>query len=332
MPSSVHLVTSLLGMMLVGGVYADGWAHLNAGGLDTFFTPWHGMLYGGFSLLLLWVLVVVLHRRRRGAAWGRSVPEGYQAGVVGIVIFALGGFLDLAWHTALGVETGIGALISPTHLLLLMGGVTLLSSPLHAWAATRPQSMHPPTSMLLPWYAVLAVAAVAALAAFFLSYLSVFVSPGAVTALTTIPEGAAGHTEAELTTVAGAGAYLVGTVLLVGAYLYARRFGDLPLGGLTVLVAAVAIPGAFLTDFEYAIPAVTAVVATALLDLGFAAHRSAVVAAALPGVVWTGQLVGLNIMGAVAWPPELWSGVIVLSMLGGFAIHLITAPSPSRPT
>ena len=328
--STGHLMTSVLGVALVGGVYADGWAHLNTEGLDSFFTPWHGMLYGAFALLMLWVLLLVLHRRRSGIAWGEAVPGGYRTGLVGIGIFALGGLLDMTWHMTLGVETGIGALISPTHLILLTGGITLLLSPFRAWVATRPGSTRVPSSLLIPWYAVLAVAAAAALAAFFVSYLSVFASPGAVTALTTIPEGAAGHTEAEMSTVAGVGGYLIGTVLLVGAYLYARRFGDLPLGGLTVLVAAVAIPGAMLTDLQYAMPALSAVAATALLDLGFAAHRRAIVATTLPGMVWTGQLLGLTASSDVAWPPELWSGIIVLSMLVGFALHLVTAPPPTR--
>ncbi len=46
----------MLGWVLVSGLYADGWAHVNVPGLETFFTPWHGVLYGSFALLVAWLL------------------------------------------------------------------------------------------------------------------------------------------------------------------------------------------------------------------------------------------------------------------------------------
>jgi hypothetical protein len=68
-------IAAVLGVVLVGGVYADGWAHLNIGGLETFFTPWHAVLYGGFGLLVAWLAGMVLRRRRAG--WLERVPMGY---------------------------------------------------------------------------------------------------------------------------------------------------------------------------------------------------------------------------------------------------------------
>jgi hypothetical protein len=35
---SENAIAAVLGVVLVGGVYADGWAHLNIGGLETFFS------------------------------------------------------------------------------------------------------------------------------------------------------------------------------------------------------------------------------------------------------------------------------------------------------
>ena len=37
-----------LSAWLIGGVFLDGWAHVNLPGLETFFTPWHAVLYSGF--------------------------------------------------------------------------------------------------------------------------------------------------------------------------------------------------------------------------------------------------------------------------------------------
>jgi hypothetical protein len=107
--------------------------------------------------------------------------------------------------------------VSPTDLILLTGGVLLLSSPLRAALASGPR--------VLPRSAVQSVAAVAALTAFFHSYVSVFTEPGSVTPLTTIPEGAPGHQTAELPAVARLGGYPVTTLLLVVPVIYLRRTG-----------------------------------------------------------------------------------------------------------
>src|SRR5437588_240720 len=40
-----------LGGWLIGGVYLDGWAHRHRANLETFFTPWHAVLYAGFLAL-----------------------------------------------------------------------------------------------------------------------------------------------------------------------------------------------------------------------------------------------------------------------------------------
>jgi hypothetical protein len=37
-----------LGSWLIGGLYLDGWAHIHVPALETFFTPWHAVLYSGY--------------------------------------------------------------------------------------------------------------------------------------------------------------------------------------------------------------------------------------------------------------------------------------------
>ena len=54
------LAAALLGTWVVGGLFLDGWAHVNQPGLETFFSPWHGVFYTGFI-----VSTVVLARLRR---------------------------------------------------------------------------------------------------------------------------------------------------------------------------------------------------------------------------------------------------------------------------
>lgn len=186
----MHAVAAALGALTVAGLYADGWAHINLGGLESFFTPWHGLLYASFSLLAGWIVLAVRRGRRGGSSWRESTPRGYGSGLVGIGLFAVGGLLDMLWHIAFGVEAGIDALISPTHLLLLGGGTLLVLSPARAWWLGDGDAV--------PWPAVVSAATATALAGFFISYVSVFASPLAVFRLMSLPEGSPGHQAAEL--------------------------------------------------------------------------------------------------------------------------------------
>lgn len=319
--TTIGPVAAALGLVVVGGVYADGYAHVNIGGLETFFTPWHGALYGSFAVLAAWVAVAIWRRHASGASWRGAIPAGFDWGLVGIATFAAGGLLDMAWHTAFGIEAGIDALVSPTHLVLLVGGVLLLSSPLREALASglRDRSA--------AWSAMLSAAAVAALAAFFLSYLSVFAEPGAVMPLSQVPEGAPGHQAAELPTVAGLGGYLVGTLLLVLPVLYLRRVGRLPLGAVSVLTAAVAVPPAVLGRLEYVVPLAGALVGAVMVDVLLRSRPTALLAGALPAAAWAGQLAGLAVTGELAWPVELWAGVTVLAVLEGLALARLTQPT-----
>ena len=133
------MVAALLGAAMVAGVYLDGWAHLHLATVDSFFTPWHALLYGAFALAAAWSVALVLLRGRQGTPWRSRIPRGYGWGLVGVAVFGVGGLLDMAWHLAFGVETGLDALVSPTHLLLLVGGILLVASPVRsALVADRP--------------------------------------------------------------------------------------------------------------------------------------------------------------------------------------------------
>src|SRR5215469_8876772 len=65
-----------LGVFLLGG-FTDGWAHNNIDGLDSFFTPWHAVLYGAAAR----VSVVgcghrdLRHRRRARHGLARALRD-----------------------------------------------------------------------------------------------------------------------------------------------------------------------------------------------------------------------------------------------------------------
>ena len=312
----------VLGAVLAVGLYADGWAHLNVGGLETFFTPWHAALYAGFGLLAAWVAAMVWRRREVG--YPRAVPYGYRLSLLGVGLFGLGGALDMVWHRIFGVEAGIDALVSPTHLLLLTGGMLLVTGPVRAAVPEGGDAPRYPAAGL----AALAVAV--ALAGFFLSYVSVFADPGARFPLTDIPEGMHGHREGELPVIAGLAGYLLITLVITVPVLHVRRLGRAPLGTVAVIVAAVALPAAALGEGRFLTPALGAVAGASLVDLLLAARPDLpelVIAALVPAVVWSGQLLGMLVDGELRWAPELWAGVLGLSAL----LSVATAVLLQRP-
>ncbi len=123
-------VTVALGLWLVAGVFIDGWAHFHSPQLESFLTPWHAVLYSGAAATFTFF------------AWltwrARAVPAGYRAGLIAAPLFLLGGALDSAWHKIFGIEVGLDALLSPTHLVLFASGLLVLSTPWRSGYASPP--------------------------------------------------------------------------------------------------------------------------------------------------------------------------------------------------
>tara|TARA_B100001109_G_scaffold112053_1_gene91489 strand:+ start:325 stop:1302 length:978 start_codon:yes stop_codon:yes gene_type:complete len=99
------------------GAWIDSSAHtylLND--IETFFTPWHAVLYSGYAFSVL-VAIYVKNKIR---------DYKFDVGVLGAVIFGFGGASDAVWHTLLGIETGVEPLVSPSHLMLFLGAFLML--------------------------------------------------------------------------------------------------------------------------------------------------------------------------------------------------------------
>ena len=117
---------------LIGGLHLDGWAHNHRPEMESFFTPWHGVLYSGFFALFGFLLGAGAGNWRRGHHWRRALPAGYGLSFGGGLVFLAGGLLDMLWHLVLGIEANVEALLSPPHLLIALGGTLLISGPLRA--------------------------------------------------------------------------------------------------------------------------------------------------------------------------------------------------------
>jgi hypothetical protein len=61
------MVTAGLSAWVVAGMVLDAWAHQNLSRLETFFTPWHAVLYSGVAAVMAWMA-------------GRRSPPGGRVG------------------------------------------------------------------------------------------------------------------------------------------------------------------------------------------------------------------------------------------------------------
>jgi hypothetical protein len=332
---SFHFATVGLALWLISGVFIDGWAHINvAGTKETFFTPWHAVLYSGFAASAVWITLPAVRGRRRGLR--QSIPYGYGLGVVGLGLFLLGGLGDAIWHTLLGIETGIDALLSPTHLLLLTGGLLALTSPLRA-AWVEVDAASPTLLDLLP--ALLSLTLTITISAFFLGYAwdvpnptpSLPVPPAA------LDETAPGHFAAERAVSFGIISRIVTTLLLLGPVLFALRRWRLPFGTVTILFTVVTgFMYLLLYDRTPALLAVTPLAAGLVADLllrwlNVSPSRPTTVyvfGGLVPIVLWSLNMAAIWVTAGMGWTPELWSGTVVLTALVGVGLALLAVPPP----
>jgi hypothetical protein len=322
------LAAALLGTWVVGGLFLDGWAHLNQPGLETFFSPWHAVFYTGFLVSTV-VLARLVVRHQRGRFDPALVPAGYGLGLVGAGLFVAGAVADGAWHTMFGVETGVAALLSPSHLLLLGGGLLMVTSPVRSAWTSPDLPARAPAVALLP--ALWATALTTAVLLFFFQYLSAFVTRAPSTAVADDPAGL-------LTTIVGVASVLVTNLIVVAPALLLARRWRLPFGTVTLLVGIGALGLTSLREFVLA-ALVPAMVAGGLAsDLLLArlrpgpgrpgAFRAAAVL--VPVLLWGAWLVGYALAYGIAWPPELWAGVLGMASLGGLGLSVLAMP-PAVP-
>src|SRR5690242_3202687 len=73
------LPVALLSLWLVLGLYLDGFAHHNLPeSLESFFTPWHGILYSGFLALAGFILFHQFRNMANGYSWDQALPAGHS--------------------------------------------------------------------------------------------------------------------------------------------------------------------------------------------------------------------------------------------------------------
>lgn len=318
------LVTTVLAALMVGGVLTDAWAHVNIiDTIESFFTPWHAMLYTGFAATAAWTFRLAFRRRPTMPRWWRTGwPVGYLIGAIGAVGFAVGGLFDMVWHTIFGVELSLDIAFSPSHLLLSSSAVLLLTSPARAWWTTGEGGLRAVAG-------VLSLAFGTVFGGILLTTFSAFTSVAPA-----IPYDHVNGSDSETATALGMARYLITTVLLAVPVLLAHRRRPTP-GTATTVVAVVALFASTMFDLAPTQTAagVGAIIGAAIADVVLyrldvtrgtdALMRLPIAGAVFAALVWAGHLLGMHLQTGLRWPVELWTGTVVVTALSGAALGVL---------
>ena len=330
------LVSDLFGAWVIFGLFIDGWSH-NHQRPERIFTPWHGILYSGFLVSAWWALRVARRDRRPGESMWRSAPVGHSLVLVGVIVFAIGGMSDLVWHTVLGVEVSLAALLSPTHLLMLTGALLVMTGPFRAgWADGRLQA--PSLREFFP--TLLSLILTSALVAFFFQYATPFRRDNygtwvsAYTGLATRFAGA-GASFTEAIQIVGLLSLLVTNLIYIGALLFVLRRWRPPFGTATLLFGSVTALVGSIDGFHRMLPLLAALPAGLVADVvirrlapsprrPLGAHA---VAASTSLTLWLGFFGAYQLAYGIGWTPELWAGALVMATMSATGLSLLVFPT-----
>lgn len=289
----------------VVGLFLDGWSHRHDKP-ESFFTPYHGVLYSGVAAAVLWTLLETRRRQEQSTLFA-----GGRLTAMGLALFGVGGGADFVWHEVFGIEADTEALLSPTHLLLFTGGLLLTTGPMRAAWTTDPDEA-PSFVDFLPRLVGLSLAT--AIVAFFTQFLHPFLLKDL--------EAGDGADYA----IAG---LFVSTVVLVAPLLLARRRWRLPPGTCTFHLVAVTLLVLSLEAFER--PAILVAALAAGLAGDLVASRPRLLGVVVPVVLWSGFFAVAAVTDGLHWAVELWSGSIVVAGLGGYGLALLAFPPETGP-
>jgi hypothetical protein len=321
-------ITGLAGIFL-GGLFLDGWAHTHGRVDDTFFTPWHAVLYSGYLLVAAYLCVHLIRNNRLGWSWLEALPAGYEWSLVGALLWIPGGIADLLWHELLGFDGGVEALFSPPHLVLALGIGLIVSGPARAawlrddfeaggWIRQGP-----------------ALVSLAFLLSVFTFFTQVAHPVANLWGAQAVP-APAGFVESEF----GATSLLFEAVILMGVVLTAVRRWVLPVGALTLIIGVSSVlTGAVYDHGGYPVVTVLTLIGAGVLsDLLLwwlrpsppQGLRFRLFAFGVPALYHLLYFLGLAAQGGIRWSVHLWMGSVLLTGIAGWLLSFVAVP-PAGP-
>lgn len=303
----------------IGGVYLDGWAHNNIPSLESFFTPWHAVLYSGFFVTALCLIGKVVLNRKTARSLNEAIPQGYRHSLFGVGLFLVSGVGDLIWHTLFGIEKSTEALLSPTHIGLAVGAFLIYSGPFVAGALrAKAKQMSLTLPMLLSLIYCFSAITFMTQFATFAHLLNIGIKP-ATTDLQSIYDGLS------------VSSFLFQVTWIAGIFLTAMRRFRLPFGSFTLVLLLNTIGMTIMKTSTWLIPA--ALIAGLLID-GLVyllkpistVTRFRVFATLFPAIFFICYLTSVTMTGQLWWSIHMWTGSVVVPAVMGLLMSLVIWP------
>ncbi|MBB4744845.1 hypothetical protein BJY16_008304 [Actinoplanes octamycinicus] len=310
---------------LVIGLQLDAYAHATTPELETFWTPWHGVLYSGIAasgFTLLWIMKSRLPAIPTYQSL-LALPNALRIPLAGMASLLVGGGMDTLWHNIFGIEKNLEIFVSPSHELIILGMVLVAMGPALMTATLPGRVLSVGGAFLVAISALFAV-------------LPLHIYSLHATALGFYHLGT-GRAEPNVFSTDGQlmHGYLFSTVLLLVPILMIGRRWRLPIGLPTALVSIPALlmhlmfasQGPWWPHLTVAIaaPAVELLlrVGNTLVTLPVTA-RWITLGLLAPPIVWGAVLlVGKIETGTVGWNIHIVSGLLTLTALTGAGTVLV---------
>ncbi|MGW4941801.1 hypothetical protein ACWEOZ_09455 [Actinoplanes sp. NPDC004185] len=323
---------------LVSGLQLDAYAHATTPELETFWTPWHGVLYSGIAvsgLTLVWLMrprLPVIPTYSTVLA----LPNALRIPLAGMALLLVGGGVDTLWHNVFGIEQGLEIFVSPSHEFIILGMALVAAGPALMLAGRPGRGLSVADGTL---------ATISAL----LSVLPLHIYSLHASALGTMYFGEPGDGRVRIFSFDAQvmHGYLFSTVLLFLPILIMGRRWRLPIGVPTLLVAvpAVLMHLMFSTDAGWWLAlTVSGAAAGAELVLRLAGRlvrwsadaRWFAAGLVAPLIVWGAVLVAAAQTVGVGWNVHMVSGLLTLVAITGGLTALVArrvqpAPGPAAP-
>lgn len=360
---------------VIGGLYLDGWAHNHRNldisllgtfnpsqayappGLPSTLTSWHALYYAGLLAITLVLCSVLIWNHRKGYAWTRALPAGYDAALAGVFLIVAGGALELAWPASfrgypadiLG-SAALTVVFSPARLAEILGLALVVTAPLRGgWRRADASSPGRWTELLPP---LLSLTFLLSVLTYVTQFAHPFVDPWAALSYWRRSLQQYRYGQFIFGESLGVLSILLQTVLLMGVILPVVRRWRLRPGSLTLVFTLNAFLVAFLQGYyAFILVAIAAgVIADVLLKqmnpprvkpLEFHLFAFAVpaayyliyflVLARLAGIAasWgtISRVVEPQPVEGIGWHLQLWTGTVLAAGLVGWLLSLLVLPS-----
>lgn len=319
----------------VGGFYLDSWAHRHGKVDNTFFTPWHALFYAGFFSAAILLIFTAAANRMRGYSWRRTLPQGYELSLFGVVLFAAGGVGDFIWHAFFGFEISLELLLSPSHATLLAAMGLISAGPL--MAAYRRADAEVGHSLVARLPMLLALTLTLSVFTYVTQFAHPLINPAGAPPPFFAQALQASGFGLDLVRAVGILSVLLQTALLMGFVLLAMRRWALPLGSLTLVFTVNGTLLILLQDMYALLPGV--VITGLFADLflwrlkpsALRPRMLRLFAFAVPVVFYLLYFLAVELVWGIEWSPEIWLGTLLQAGLVGWSLSYLVVPPVGAP-